>query len=273
MRQSRGIEAHLQWSVNMIIYIIIQSIKCGSIHDRIGLIGCGFYAQNHLNAWADLNVKEAELVAVCDIGSEKAEAAGKKFGAPFYTDVDQMPDIGGIDLLDIVTQMDRHGVLSAKAAKRKIATILQTPLAPGIDEAIAIVENAERQGVWLAVHENFRFGTGMRRIKAVIESDAIGEPNWARISFRTGYDVYRGQPCLAQVDRLAILDTGIHVLDLARFFLGEVERISCETQQRNPSAKAEDSATMMLRHVSGAVSIVETTYESRCMPVRFPKHW
>ncbi len=238
---------------------------------RIGLIGCGFYAQNHLNAWADLKEKGAELVAVCDMDSEKAEAAGKKFEVPFYRDVDQMLDTGGIDLLDVVTQMDSHGILSAKAAERKIATILQKPLAPNIDEAIAIVENAERQGVWLAVHENFRFGTGMRRIKEVIESDAIGEPNWARISFRTGYDVYRGQPYLAQVDRLAILDTGIHVLDLARFFLGEVEHISCETQQRNPSVMAEDTATMMLRHVSGAVSIVETTYESRRMPDPFPE--
>ena len=45
---------------------------------RIGLIGCGFYAQNHLNAWADLKEKGAELVAVCDIDSEKAEAAGKE---------------------------------------------------------------------------------------------------------------------------------------------------------------------------------------------------
>ena len=238
---------------------------------RIGLIGCGFYAQNHLNAWADLKERGAELVAVCDIDPEKAEAAGNKFGVQFYTDVDQMLDAGGIDLLDIVTQMDSHRILSAKAAKRKIAMILQKPLAPNLDEAIAIVENAGRQGVWLAVHENFRFGTGMRRVKAVVESDAIGKPNWARISFRTGYDVYRGQPYLAQVDRLAILDSGIHVLDLARFFLGEVERISCETQQRNPSIKAEDTATMMLRHVSGAVSVVETTYESRRMPDPFPE--
>ena len=173
---------------------------------RIGLIGCGFYAQNHLNAWADLKEMGADLVAVCDMDSEKAEAAGKKFGAPFYTDVDQMLDTDGIDLLDIVTRMDSYGILSAKAVERKIATILQKPLAPNIDEAIAIVENAERRGVWLAVHENFRFGTGMRRIKAVIESDAIGEPNWARISFRTGYDVCRGQPYLVSARKPPILD-------------------------------------------------------------------
>ncbi|MGH6926703.1 MAG: Gfo/Idh/MocA family protein, partial [Dongiaceae bacterium] len=72
-------------------------------------------------------------------------------------------------------------------------------------------------------------------------------------------------------ERFAILDVGIHVLDLARVFMGEVERVSCETQRRNPKVRAEDTATMMLRHVSGAVSVVECTYESRKLPDVFPE--
>jgi predicted dehydrogenase len=64
---------------------------------------------------------------------------------------------------------------------------------------------------------------------------------------------------------------GIHVLDLARVFLGEVERVSCETQRRNPRVRAEDTATMLLRHEGGAVSVVECTYESRALPDPFPQ--
>lgn len=64
---------------------------------------------------------------------------------------------------------------------------------------------------------------------------------------------------------------GIHVFDLARFFLGEVVRVSCETQRRNLKVKAEDTATMLLRHESGAVSVVECTYESRRLPDPFPQ--
>ena len=82
-------------------------------------------------------------------------------------------------------------------------------------------------------------------------------PNWARLSFRTGYNVYGGQPYLAKEERLVILDVGIHVLDLARYFMGEVDRLYCETQKRNPKIRAEDTATMTFRHISGAVSIVE----------------
>src|SRR6185437_6153862 len=116
-----------------------------------------------------------------------------------------------------------------------------------------------------------RWQSPMRKLKAVIDSGAIGEPTRARIAFRTGYDIYAVQPYLHQAKRYAILDVGIHMLDLARFFLGDVERVSCETQTRNPENIGEDTATIMMRHRSGAVSVVECSMESRIDPDPFPE--
>lgn len=238
---------------------------------RVAMVGCGFYAQNHLNAWKYLKPMGADLVAVCDLDPAKAEAAGKRFETPWFTDVDKMLETVPIDLLDIATRMDSHRELAAKAADQKIAAIVQKPFAPNWDECVAIVTYARSKGAWLAVHENFRFTTAMRRVKAVINSGAIGEPNWSRISFRTGFDVYRGQPYLTNEDRLLILDVGVHVLDVSRWLMGEVKHLACETQRRNPKIKAEDTATMLLRHVSGAVSVVDATYEARRIPDPFPE--
>jgi predicted dehydrogenase len=156
-------------------------------------------------------------------------------------------------------------------AERKIPTVVQKPFAPKWDDCVAIVKKCRAHGAWLAVHENFRFASAMMRVAQVIESGSIGQPSWARISFRTGYDVYKGQPYFYSEERLAILDVGIHVLDLARVFLGEVERVYCETQRRNPKVRAEDTATMTLRHTSGAVSLVECTYEARRSDDAFPE--
>ena len=215
---------------------------------KIGLIGCGFYAQNHLHAWTDLAAEGADLVAVCDTDPEKAKAAAERFGAKPFTDAGQMFDTVPIDLVDITTQMASHRALAALAAEKGVAAVVQKPFAPSWEESIAIVETARAHNTWLAVHENFRFATTMRRVKAVIDSGAIGTPNWARHAFRTGYNVYRGQPYLAREKRLVILDVGIHVLDLARFFLGEVDRLSAETQRRNPAVDGEDTATILMRH-------------------------
>jgi predicted dehydrogenase len=238
---------------------------------RIGVIGCGFYAQNHLHAWKDLAPDGAVLAAVSDIDPVKAEAAGRAFGVPHHTDAARMLDAERLDAVDIVTRQDTHRALCEIAIARGIPTIVQKPFAPSWEDCVAIVEKAAEARVWLAVHENFRFQSPMRHVRQAIDSGAIGEPSWARIQFRTGYDVYRTQPYFYDEERLAIADVGIHMLDLARFFMGEVTRISCETQRRNPKVRAEDTATMLLRHATGAVSVVECTYEARRLPDHFPE--
>jgi predicted dehydrogenase len=111
----------------------------------------------------------------------------------------------------------------------------------------------------------------MRAVKKVLTQGTIGTPTWARLSWRTGFDVYRGQPYLAEEEKLVIQDVGIHILDLARFFLGEVAHLSCETQKRNARIRAEDTATIMMRHTSGAVSVVEATYGAKRGDDPFPE--
>jgi predicted dehydrogenase len=239
---------------------------------RVAVIGCGFFAQNHLNGWRDLAGEGIELVAVCDIDPKKVEAAAKTFDVPrFYTDADALLGTEQIDFVDIVTRMDSHLDMVKLAAAHRVDIILQKPLAPDWDEAREVVNVAGQAGVRLVIHENFRWQSPMRKLKGVIDSGAIGKPTWARFAFRTGYDIYAVQPYLHQAKRYAILDVGIHMLDLARFFLGDVERVSCETQTRNPENLGEDTATIMMRHRSGAVSIVECSLESRIDPDPFPE--
>ena len=237
----------------------------------VGMVGCGFYAQNHLHAWADLKSEGAILSAVCDRDAARAEAAGKTFGVPHFTDMSRMLHAVKIDLVDIATRMDTHRELAGIAAEAGVAAVVQKPFAPTWEECIAIVEKARAHNAWLAVHENFRFATAMRRVKAVIAAGTIGKPTWARLSWRTGFDIYRGQPYLAKEERMAILDVGIHILDLARYFLGDVAHLSCETQKRDPRVTGEDTATVMMRHDNGAVSVVEATYAAKRGADPFPE--
>lgn len=67
------------------------------------------------------------------------------------------------------------------------------------------------------------------------------------------------------------MDLGVHVLDVARFIFGEVEHLTAELQKRNPRVAGEDTATMLLRHGEGAVSVVECIYEARRIPDQFPE--
>jgi predicted dehydrogenase len=238
---------------------------------RVGVIGCGFYAENHLNAWAALAPEGAVLTAVCDRDPAAAARAGARFGVPHHTDAAAMLAAEALDLADIVTRHDSHRALAELCIGHGVATVVQKPFATTWDDAAAVVDAAEAAGVWLAGHENFRYAAPMRHLRRLVEAGTIGRPNWARIAFRTGYDVYRTQPYFYDEARFVIADVGIHVLDVARFLLGEVARVSCETQRRNPRVRAEDTASMLLRHASGATSVVECTYEARRIPDVFPE--
>ena len=115
------------------------------------------------------------------------------------------------------------------------------------------------------VHENFRFQSPMLAVRRGAGRAApSATPISGRISFRTGYDVYAGQPYLATEERFIILDLGIHVLDIARVLLGEVERLYCETQRVNPGIARRghgDHACSTTRPAPSASSTAATPAE------------
>lgn len=237
---------------------------------RVGVIGCGFFAQNHLAAWAGMD--GVTLAAVCDIDPEKARAAGAAFGAEdVYTDVAEMFSRAELDFVDIATKMDSHVRLVGLAIERGLPIIVQKPLAPTWAECVAIVERCEAAGIPLMVHENTRFLNPVRRAREVIDSGRLGALNWARVSFRTGHDIYGKQPYLALEENFAILDLGVHMLDVVRFLLGDVAMLYCQTRSVKPGIRGEDQATVMLHHTSGATSVVECSYASKIHPDPFPE--
>lgn len=231
---------------------------------RIGVIGAGFYGRFHLDAWRSLAHSGVVIAAVCDADASRADAALEEFGAAAaYVDPAQMIADEELDLVDIATRMDSHRALVGLTIGAGIATVVQKPMAPTFEEASAMVAAAENAGVFFAVHENFRFQRRMLRLAEIIKSGEIGRPTWARISVRAGRQVYEKQPYFYEEQRLVLLDLGVHLVDLARVFVGEVARVSCEVQRRNERVSGEDTASMLLRHENQAVTIVECTYENR----------
>lgn len=132
-----------------------------------------------------------------------------------------------------------------------------------------MVEACEAAGVKFMVHENFRWQAPMRALKEA--SAGIGELFFGRITWRSAADVYTSQPYLATDPRFIIYDLGVHLLDLARFFLGEVEQLHCLTQRVNPRIRAEDVATILLKMAGGASCMVELSFASRLEEELFPE--
>jgi D-apiose dehydrogenase len=237
---------------------------------RGAVIGCGFFALNQLNAWRDL--PDAEIVAICDRDPARLAAVGEQFNiAARYEDAEAMLAAGGLDFVDIATTAPSHRALVELAARHKVAIICQKPIAPTLEDARAMVAAADAAGVPMMVHENFRWQTPILAAKRVLDSGRIGQPFWGRVSFRSGFDVYSGQPYLATGERFIIEDLGIHILDIARYLFGDADAITARTRRVNPRIRGEDVATMLLDHASGVTSVVDCSYATRQEREAFPE--
>ncbi len=234
------------------------------------LIGCGFFAVNQMHGWRD--VKGAEIVAICDSNPERLKIVGDQFGIQRrYADAADLFTDGGFDFADIATAVQSHLPLVMMAAAHGVPVICQKPFALSIADAKAMEAACRKAGVPLMVHENFRFQSPIQAVRKALSSGEIGEPFWGRFSFRSGYDVFSGQPYLAAGKRFIIEDLGIHVLDIARCMMGDVKSLSARTQRINPAIAGEDVATMMLDHETGAASIVDCSYATRLSKEPFPE--
>lgn len=234
------------------------------------LIGCGFFAENHINAWSTID--GVQIVAICDLDASRLAYMGDRFGiAHQYHDAETILKVETPDFADIVTTASSHRKLVELCAPRVATVICQKPFAENLADARAMVSVCQAYGTCLIVHENFRWQRAFMMMKDLLDKDTIGAPHFARFTFRHGYDNYANQPYLTQIERFAIMDVGLHLFDLARLFLGEVAHLSCTTQRLNSKVRGEDAFTALLRHTTGATSICECSFQSHYAPDPFPQ--
>ena len=244
---------------------------------KFAVIGTGFWANYQIPAWFEL--EGVELVALCDRTRARADEFARRFNVPHvYDSVDDLLDhhrTGGpadeLDFVDIITDVDSHLHFTTKAAERKIDVICQKPMAPSLEAARQMRDICRQWGVRLYIHENFRWQTPIRQLRAVLNSGAIGEPFQATVSFRSAFPVFDNQPFLAELEQFILTDIGSHVLDICRFLFGDARSIYCQTTRVNPAIRGEDVANVLMTMQSGLVCYATMSYASILEHEVFPQ--
>lgn len=236
---------------------------------KLILVGAGFFAQFQAEAWH--RIPGAELAAVVDSQPAKAAAFAARTGIPrFYESMEEAIQKERPALVDIATRPESHLELVRKAAEAGLHIICQKPMAPSMGECLAMVDAANRAGVRLLIHENWRWQPWFREIKRVLESGDLGRIFQISFFWRTGDGrgpkPYSHQPYFSQMPRLLIYETLVHILDTFRYLLGEVTRVDCQIARVNPVLVGEDQALIHLRFASGALGLIDGNRISGPMP-------
>lgn len=218
---------------------------------------------------ASPGIKGVSIVAVCDRDPVRAESFGWKSEADAFTDAVAMLAVVAPDFTDVTTTVASHRALIELAAHNSRCVICQKPFAETLKDGIAMVAACKAAGIPLMVHENFRWQSPYRALGAALATGVIGPPTFLWLSFRHGFDIYANQPYLAEIKDLALTDVGLHLFDIARFLMGDVTRVFCQTKRVNPRVVGQEAFLAALRHGSGAVSSVECSFFSHYAPDRF----
>ncbi len=217
---------------------------------RGGIIGCGYFARHHLEAWR--RIPDASIVAAADPQPDRAQA----FAPRVYGSAKEMLEREKLDFVDIVARVDQHLPLVQLALQTRVAIICQKPLATDWATALDMVGRAEAAGVPFMVHENWRWQPWYRQAHEMIRRGDIGAPIAYGFRSRAGDGVgeapYPQQPYLRALERFLIDEALVHHIDVAQFLFGPIDTIYAQTGRRNTAVAGEDWAVLTLTH-TGAV--------------------
>ncbi|WP_171015879.1 Gfo/Idh/MocA family oxidoreductase [Devosia sp. FKR38] len=186
------------------------------------LAGCGAMSKGWLSAIAEhpLLKGRVEVVGLVDLDRATAEARAAEFGlsqAVIGTELDAVlsqtkPDI----LFDVVVPVARAGVV-ATGLRHGCHVLSEKPMAATLAAGREMIAQAKAAGRIHAVVQNRRFIAGVRRIRRLIESGALGEVTALHCDFFVGahFGGFR-----EQMENVLLLDMAIHTLDAARYMAG-----------------------------------------------------
>lgn len=208
---------------------------------RIAFIGAGNHSTESL--YPNIaHIPEFDLVAVCDLDATRAERAAHLYGAPaVFTDVDAMLAEVKPAGVCICGMPDMHHAVGLQVLRAGVPLFTEKPPAFTAAEAAELVQAADAAGVWGMVAFMKRFAPANVVAKEHMISDAFGGLN--------SFAMIHGSGPYTDIRRM-LLFNAIHMLDLARFFAGDVAEVFCH---RSPEGAAVQALSISFRFVNGVV--------------------
>jgi predicted dehydrogenase len=231
---------------------------------RIGIIGLGIISAAHEVGFEKVRDR-AEIVAICDINRERAEARAKKYGAQVYARYEDVLANKDIDLVDIILPHDMHYPVCKAALSAGKHVLMEKPMTIDPDEGYELIKLAHRQGVKFMVAENTRFVKAYLEIQQMLKDGILGEIYLVR-TFIAGTEIYR------MVDPNnwkgkkkgsgggVIMDAAPHSFYLLRWLFGEIVDLRAYANQIVPGSEVEDNAIIFGRLKNGAQFNLEFSF-------------
>ncbi len=225
---------------------------------KIAVIGCGNISIMHLEAIVAL--EESELVAVCDVKSDRAEQTAQKYSVKAYTNYKQMFECEELDAVHLCLPHYLHIPVAIDAFEAGIHVLSEKPMSIKYEDAVRAVEAAEHYGLKYGVIFQCRYNTPSMLVKRRVCDGSLGAVKCGRTTltwYRPDY-YYDDSDWKGTWDKEGggvVIDQAIHSIDLANWIIdSEPVEIQSSLHSRNHKCMiVEDSAEGLIKYENGAL--------------------
>lgn len=224
---------------------------------RAAIIGTGGMGRRHaegLRAAPD----RFDLVAACDTSPARLGAFCDKFTPPKRTaDWHQVVRDPKVDAVLVLLPHDLHETVCVESARAGKDILLEKPIARTLAEADRIIAAAEDAGVTLMIAHNQRFDPLHRKVRDILDSGRLGEIFAARIDHHQNFFPSPDRAWWRSREAVGggcVIGSGIHRLDLLRWYLGEAEEVFAYHASDPRRLEAEVASVATIRFRGGAIA-------------------
>ena len=228
---------------------------------RIGILGAGGISDTHTRAAQ--GIAGVQVVAVHGGNRERAAALARTAGAKAYDDLDTFLS-HPMDIVAIGSPSGLHAEQAIAAVQRGLHVLVEKPLDTTPAKIDALIAEADRSGMKVGVFFQERLVPEIAAIKAAVDEGKIGTPvfisgrlPWYRPPEYYARSRWRGTRALDGGG--ALMNQGIHTVDLLLWLFGPVAGVLGRTANRLHAIEVEDTAVAAIEFENGALGSIEAT--------------
>jgi UDP-N-acetyl-2-amino-2-deoxyglucuronate dehydrogenase len=229
---------------------------------HVGIIGGGNISETHARAASE--IPGVSIAAVHGGHRDRVAALARQCGAAAYDRFEEFLAHRPMDLVAIGSPSGLHAGQGIAAARRGLHVLVEKPLDVTLAAADALIAAADESGVKLGVFFQDRFKPGIVRLKGLLEEGRLGRllhvdarVPWYRPPEYYNASRWRGTRALDGGG--ALMNQGIHTVDLVLWLAGDVTRVQSYTATALHQIEVEDTAAALLEFQCGATGVLVAT--------------
>lgn len=229
---------------------------------HVGLIGGGNITETHARALRA--IPGAEISAIHGANAEKIARLAREHGGKPYQDLEAFLKHRPMDLVILGSPSGLHAEQGIAAARHGLHVLTEKPIEISTVRADALIAAAKQAGVQLGVIFQDRAKPHILQLKNWLDQGLFGKPLFidARVKWYRPPEYYansRWRGTFALDGGGALINQGIHTVDLVLWLLGDVVRVQARTATLLHKIEAEDTAAAILEFANGALGVFHAT--------------